>query len=152
MGKESAMTPTGLYFCNWKAEETISTVDDEWKLKWNFNVENKEGVGFHQYELPGYPASHSCMRLREKDAKMLYSFADQWVLENEETVKIKGTPVIVYGSYDFKASKPWLSLLENPKKLNLSKNELTGIIKSYLPKILVEEKNRNKYNSSEASK
>jgi hypothetical protein len=41
---------------NWKAEETTSTFDDEWDLRWNFNIENKLGVGWHQYSL-GYPAS-----------------------------------------------------------------------------------------------
>jgi hypothetical protein len=30
-------------------------------LRWNFNIENKLGVGWHS--LPGYPASHSCLRL-----------------------------------------------------------------------------------------
>jgi hypothetical protein len=72
MGREKDQTPTGLFFTNWKAKKTISTFNDEWELKWNFNVLNKEGIGWHQYSLPGYPASHSCLRLREKDAKHLY--------------------------------------------------------------------------------
>ncbi len=71
MGRKKDKTPTGLFFTNWKAEETTSTFNDEWDLKWNFNIENKLGVGFHEYELPGYPASHSCLRLLEKDAKFL---------------------------------------------------------------------------------
>jgi hypothetical protein len=29
---------------DWKAEETTSTFDDEWDLRWNFNIENKLGV------------------------------------------------------------------------------------------------------------
>ncbi|MBS1689821.1 MAG: L,D-transpeptidase, partial [Bacteroidetes bacterium] len=57
MGREKDTTPTGLFYTNWKAEETHSTFNDEWDLKWNFNIENKEGIGFHQYSLPGYPAS-----------------------------------------------------------------------------------------------
>jgi hypothetical protein len=57
MGSEKHKTPTGLFFTNWKAEETTSTFDDEWDLRWNFNIENKLGVGWHQYSLPGYPAS-----------------------------------------------------------------------------------------------
>lgn len=39
LGREKDKTPTGLLFTNWKAEETISTFNDEWKLKWNFNIE-----------------------------------------------------------------------------------------------------------------
>lgn len=142
MGSKIHKTPTGLFFTNWKAEETTSTFNDEWELKWNFNIENKEGVGFHEYELPGVPASHSCLRLLEKDAKHLYNWADQWVLADAETVKIKGTPVIVFGSYDFDAAKPWLKLVDNPKALAISERELNSLIKPYLSTILKEQKNR----------
>jgi hypothetical protein len=142
MGSKTHKTPTGLFFTNWKAEQTTSTFNDEWDLKWNFNIENKEGVGFHEYSLPGYPASHSCLRLLEKDAKHLYNWADQWVLADAETVKIKGTPVVVFGSYDFNASKPWLQLLENPEALSISENKINTIIKPLLNKILKEQEKR----------
>lgn len=142
MGKAQHKTPTGLFFTNWKAEETISTFDDEWKLLWNFNIENKKGVGFHQYELPGYPASHSCLRLQEKDAKYLYEWADQWVLADEENVKFKGTPVLVFGSYNFNAPKPWLQLIKNPKALTISEGEIEKITTPYLANILEEQKKR----------
>lgn len=149
MGKKTAMTPEALYFANWKAEETISTVDDEWKLKWNFNVENTEGIGFHEYELPGYPASHSCMRLREKDAKMLYELTDQWVLSDATTVKIKGTPVVVFGSYNFDEPKPWTKLLKDPKSLQISENEIETVLKPYLFKIKKEEEIRDNYKATQ---
>ncbi|TDD99659.1 L,D-transpeptidase [Flavobacterium cellulosilyticum] len=144
MGKAKAKTPTGLFFTNWKAEETISTVDDEWKLLWNFNIENKEGIGFHQYSLPGYPASHSCLRLQEKDAKYLYEWADQWVLADEENVKFKGTPVVVFGSYNFDAPKPWLQLIKDPKALTISENEIENITKPFIATILTEQGKRTK--------
>lgn len=142
MGKAIHKTPIGLFFTNWKAEETISTVDDEWKLLWNFNIENKEGVGFHQYSLPGYPASHSCLRLQEKDAKFLYQWANQWVLADEQNVKFKGTPVIVFGSYDFDAPKPWLQLVKDPKALDISESEIENISKPHLATILNEQEKR----------
>jgi hypothetical protein len=144
MGKKKAPTPTGLFFCNWKAEETISTVDDEWKLLWNFNIANKGGIGFHQYDLPGYPASHSCLRLQEKDAKYLYEWADQWVLVNDEQVKFKGTPVIVFGNYPFGKPKPWLQLVKNPKALTISATEIEKVTKTYLETILKEQGKRKK--------
>lgn len=147
MGKEKDKTPTGLFFTNWKAEETTSTFNDEWELKWNFNIENKLGVGFHEYELPGYPASHSCLRLLEKDAKMLYKFADEWVLENDQQVKLKGTPVFVFGSYDFDAPKPWLTLRDNPKVLNISEEQLQKAISPYLNTIIKEQEKRINYYS-----
>jgi lipoprotein-anchoring transpeptidase ErfK/SrfK len=144
MGRKKDQTPTGLFFTNWKAEETISTFDDEWKLLWNFNIENKKGVGFHQYDLPGYPASHSCLRLLEKDAKYLYEWADQWVLVDDENVKFKGTPVIVFGSYPFGAPKPWLQLVKDPKALTISASEIEKVSKSYLSTILKEQEKSKK--------
>jgi len=144
LGREKDKTPTGLFFTNWKAEETISTFNDEWELKWNFNIENKQGIGFHEYELPGYPASHSCLRLLEKDAKMLYEFADQWELESAEKVKLKGTPVIVFGSYDFKNPKIWNTLPQDAKALSITETELETTILTYLPSILKEQAKREK--------
>jgi lipoprotein-anchoring transpeptidase ErfK/SrfK len=142
MGREKDQTPTGLFFTNWKAEETTSTFNDEWDLKWNYNIENKLGVGFHQYELPGVPASHSCLRLQERDARYLYDWADQWVLADAETVKVKGTPVVVFGKYDFKAPKPWLALVKNSKSLNLTEEDIQQLVQPHLNTIMKEQKNR----------
>ncbi|MBK0369069.1 L,D-transpeptidase [Flavobacterium agrisoli] len=141
MGRKKDPTPTGLFYTNWKAEETTSTFNDEWDLKWNFNIENKLGVGFHEYILPGYPASHSCLRLQEKDARYLYDWAEQWVLADKETVKAKGTPVLVYGSYDFDAPKPWAKLITKPDALEISENELAGLLEPHVNEILKEQKN-----------
>lgn len=142
MGRKWAQTPTGLFFTNWKAERTTSTFNDEWDLRWNFNIANKAGVGWHQYDLPGYPASHSCLRLLEKDAKYLYKWADQWILKDDQNILVKGTPVIVFGKYDFDAPKPWLQLTENPKALNISPSEIEKITSPYLDDILLEQEKR----------
>ena len=142
MGRKTDKTPTGLFFTNWKAEKTTSTFNDEWDLKWNFNIANKLGVGFHEYTLPGYPASHSCLRLQERDAKYLYEWADQWVLADEETVKIKGTPVVIFGSYDFDAPKPWYQLTTNPKALDFSVTTIEKEVQPFLAKILLEQGKR----------
>jgi hypothetical protein len=107
-----------------------------------FNIENKEGIGFHEYSLPGYPASHSCLRLLKKDAKHLYNWADHWVLADSETVKIKEAPVIAFSSYDFNASRPWLQLLENPEVLSVSENKINTIVKPLLNTILKEQEKR----------
>lgn len=144
MGRKKDPTPTGLFYTNWKAEKTTSTFNDEWDLRWNFNIANKLGVGWHQYELPGYPDSHSCLRLQEKDAKYLYDWADQWILQDDEAVLVKGTPVIVFGKYDFDAPKPWLQLVQNPTALNISVAEIEQATKPYLNGILSEQKKREK--------
>ncbi len=145
MGKQRAPTPTGLFFTNWKAKKTISTVNPDWVLKWNFNIQNKGGIGWHQYSMPGYPASHSCLRLQEADAKYLYNWADKWILENKNEVLVKGTPVIVFGSYDFSAPKPWLSLINNPHALDISESELKSIVEPYFDQILEEQNNRKEF-------
>lgn len=149
MGRKADPTPTGLFFTNWKAEQSTSTFNDEWDLKWNFNIANKLGIGFHEYALPGYPASHSCLRLQEKDAKLLYNWADQWVMKSVEVIKVKGTPVIVFGSYPFDAPKPWLQLKENPKSLDISKEEIENQTKAFLTKIINEQKIRTTYIATE---
>lgn len=142
MGRKQDQTPTGLFYANWKAEETTSTFNDEWDLRWNFNVENLLGVGWHQYSLPGYPASHACMRLQEKDARHLYDWADQWVLTGKDKVSVKGTPVIIFGTYNFDAPKPWLQLLENPKALDITEAEMENETAPFLESILAEQENR----------
>jgi hypothetical protein len=144
MGRKKDPTPTGLFHTNWKAEKTTSTFNDEWDLRWNFNIANKLGVGWHQYQLPGYPASHSCMRLQENDAKYLYTWADQWILKDNQNILVKGTPVIVFGTYDFDAPKPWLKTIANPKALNISPSEIENITQPYLNDILSEQKKREK--------
>jgi lipoprotein-anchoring transpeptidase ErfK/SrfK len=102
MGKKSTPTKKGLMFANWKKEVAISTVSDEWKLRWNVNVANFDGIGWHQYAMPGYPASHSCLRMLEEDAKWMYTWVDTWILnKGGATTRAKGTPLIVYGDY------PW---------------------------------------------
>jgi lipoprotein-anchoring transpeptidase ErfK/SrfK len=143
MGREKYLTPTGLFFTNWKAKVKISTIDDDWILNWNFNILNKEGIGWHEYSLPGYPASHSCLRLEKKDAKFLYYWADQWVLANAYTILIKGTPVIIFGNYDFNSAKPWLKLISNPKSIDITKAELEKITQPYLNEILAVQQNRD---------
>jgi len=147
MGKKASPTPTGLFFTNWKAKETISTVNDEWKLKWNFNLANYAGVGFHQYQLPGYPASHSCLRLQEADAMYLYNWAQQWIVRDGQLLA-KGTPVWVYGVYPFGKSKPWWSLVKDPKALTISADTLNAMLQPQLDKIISAQQNRDKIESS----
>ncbi|MCO5230036.1 MAG: L,D-transpeptidase [Chitinophagales bacterium] len=134
-GKKSTPTPPHLYFCNWKAKRSVSTVDKSWILNWNFNVSNYGGIGFHQYALPGYPASHSCMRLTEEDAFYLYNWADQWIL-NGNQLAANGTPVIVYGQYAFGSKKPWLDLVNHPDALIYNEDSIEAIVNPYLDTIL----------------
>ncbi len=148
MGSKANPTPTQLYFTNWKAEETVSTFNDEWELRWNFNIENKEGIGWHQYDLPGYPASHSCLRMTERDAKYMYDWAPQWKLKGTDNVLAKGIPVIVFGTYNFGGPKPWLQLAGNAKALDITPAMIEQETSKYLNEILKEQQKRLQQNSS----
>lgn len=142
LGKKSAQTKRGLMFANWKKELAISTVNSSWKLPYNFNIHNTLGIGWHEYDLPGFPASHSCLRLLKEDAKYLYQWADQWVLnKGGATVKANGTPVIVFGDYEWGGKKPWRNLILDPKSNNISIEDLNEIIQPNLAEILEEQKN-----------
>lgn len=143
LGKKSTPTPTGLFFANWKSRETISTVSDEWILKWNFNIWNKGGVGWHEYAMPGYPASHSCLRLHEDDAKFLYNWAQTWVLQNRDILLAQGTPVLVYGDYPWGQGRPWLKLAADPKALDISKEEMEEMIRPHLDNIMAKQNQRD---------
>ena len=143
MGKKAAQTKRGLMFANWKKELAISTVNSSWKLPFNFNIHNTLGIGWHQYDLPGYPASHSCLRLLMNDAKFMYNWADQWILnKGGATVKANGTPVIVFGDYQWGGKKPWKNLILDPKSNDISVEEFNNIINPHLEKILEEQRNR----------
>lgn len=145
MGSKAHQTTRGLHFTNWKGKEVISTVSDEWKLKWNFNIANHEGIGWHQYSMPGYPASHSCLRLLEEDAKWMYDWGEQWVLnKGGATVRAKGNPVIVYGDYPWGQRRPWKKLMDDPKANDISEQQLTDIVTPYLAEIKKEQDNRVK--------
>ncbi len=128
-GKRATPTPTGLFFTTWKAKETRSTENDEWLLRWYFNFDNQRGVSFHEYGLPGTPASHACVRLLATDAEWIYRWADQWqVSQDGRTVERPGTPVLVFGSYRFGRTGPWRELATNPDLAAVKAAELDSAL------------------------
>ena len=64
----------------------------------------------HQYDLPGRPASHGCVRLLEVDAKWVFHWGEGWTLGagGPQDIIQNGTPVLIIGNYDFKQRQPWL--------------------------------------------
>ena len=132
-GKAKTPTPNALYFTNWKSKQTISTDNDEWVLKWYFNFENRRGISFHEYELPGYPASHACVRLLAADAEWIYSWARQWRLSKDgRSVEGYGTPVTVFGTYDYKQPRPWRRMVEDPAAARVPAAELDSVLTPHL--------------------
>ncbi|MBS1902912.1 MAG: L,D-transpeptidase [Bacteroidetes bacterium] len=132
-GKRTTPTPEGLYHTNWKSKQTHSTVDDAWILNWYFNLDNLEGISLHEYDLPGYPASHSCVRLLSEDAEWIYHWADQWILTPDGArVATNGTPVIVFGNYAYGKIPPWKKLATDSSACDVNVSEVTSAVRTYL--------------------
>ncbi len=132
-GKARTPTPNALYFTNWKRKQTVSTDNDEWLLKWYFNFDNERGISFHEYELPGYPASHACVRLLSADAEWVYSWARQWRLSKDgKAIEAYGTPVAVFGKYDYKHPRPWRRMVEDPGAAQVPAAELDRALAPHL--------------------
>lgn len=136
-GRKAKPTPNKLYYTNYKARLKTSTVDGSWKMPWYFNISNRGGIGMHQYTLPGYPASHSCIRMYEENANWIYNWAQPWTLtSNQNTILVYGTPVLVFGNYDFSQPPIWKTLPQNPHALELTSDELQ-VINESIPKIKI---------------
>lgn len=133
-GRESLQTPEGLYHTNWKDAERTSTFNEEWLLKWYVNLDNFLGISFHLFELPGYPASHSCVRLLEDDAIWLYDWADQWSLDPSDRRKIvkPGTPVVVFGRFAYGKKALWRKLAADSTATNVPLSEIETALAAYL--------------------
>ncbi|TBW28720.1 murein L,D-transpeptidase [Gramella sp. KN1008] len=122
-GKRSTRTPNGLNYGNYKAKRKISTVDQSWIMPYYFNFMNFEGIGVHQYSMPGYPASHGCVRLYMEDAQYIFDWAEMWEMENAKITR-NGTPFMVFGEYDYNSQKPWYHLAQNMKANDLTQEEI----------------------------
>jgi hypothetical protein len=119
-GRKETPTPEGRFNLTWRARSRRSTDNQDWLLEWYFNFVNERGVSFHLFDLPGYPASHACVRLLRRDAEWLYRWGDQWVLDDSHrNVLSVGTPVLILGLYQYAAPPPWVSIenLERPLEL-----------------------------------
>jgi hypothetical protein len=110
-GRKETPTPEGAFNLTWRARSRRSTDNQDWLLEWYFNFVNARGVSFHLFDLPGYPASHACVRLLLRDAQWLYGWGEQWKLdETGRVVVVRGTPVLIHGTYPFGSPASWLTL------------------------------------------
>jgi hypothetical protein len=110
-GSRTNRTSPGTFSLNWRSAGRASTVDPDWFMRWYFNFGNREGLAFHAYSLPGYPASHGCIRLLERDAEWLFNWGQTWALDaSGARIMSRGTTVFILGEYDFGAAPPWRSL------------------------------------------
>ncbi len=110
-GRKETPTPAGSFNLTWRARSRRSTDNEDWLLEWYFNFVNERGVSFHLFDLPGYPASHACVRMLLRDAQWLYAWGEQWSLDDSRReVMMPGTPVLILGAYPFGTAPAWLAL------------------------------------------
>jgi len=110
-GRKDTPTPDGTFHLTWRARSRRSTDNEDWLLEWYFNFVNERGVSFHLFDLPGYPASHACVRMLLRDAQWLYGWGEQWTLEpGGRTIATPGTLVVIEGTFPFGTPPAWLSL------------------------------------------
>lgn len=149
-GKKSTPTPAGLYHTNWKARETRSSINQTWILPWCFNLDNFSGVSFHKFDLPGYPASHGCVRLLEEDAKWIYDWADQWTLSKiDHSVLAFGTPVLIFGDYTYGEKPLWKRLADDPAATAIPAAETESALNQHLATIEIKARARRPVNSGQ---
>jgi hypothetical protein len=97
-GGRTSPTPNGSFQLNWRSRGRHSTVNPAWFMEWYFNFDNVRGLALHSHPLPGYPASHGCIRLLERDAIWLHQWGEA------------GTPLVIIGQYAVDTAPPWRSL------------------------------------------
>jgi hypothetical protein len=118
-GRQAKPTPSGLFHLNWRARTRNSTLSGEWRLNWYFNFNNTRGLAFHEFELPGVPASHACVRLLARDAEWVYQWGEGWTVDKHGQLQTAGTPILILGGYAFGSQPPWLALDYWSKKIAL---------------------------------
>ncbi|HEY8215387.1 MAG TPA: L,D-transpeptidase [Methylocystis sp.] len=89
-GKPGHSTPTGVFVVLEKDRNHHSSLYDDAPMP-NMNRLTWSGVALHAGNLPGYPASHGCVRLPMKFSELLFG------------VTHIGTPVIIAGAH----TDPW---------------------------------------------
>jgi hypothetical protein len=72
-GKRGKNTPPGKFFVNYKQRFKKSLKYDDAPMPFSINF--NQGYFLHQQSMPGYPASHGCVRLLEVDAQRLFYWA-----------------------------------------------------------------------------
>jgi len=115
-GTKGKPTFPGRYAVNWKQEMRISSLNMYWKLPFTVNFHLYAGNAFHQFDMPGRPVSHSCVRQYMDDAKWLFKWVKVAKLDSHKKfIPYTGTPVIILDMFNYnrKRGGPWWELKSN---------------------------------------
>lgn len=144
-GKEKTPTFPGRYALVWKDKKRRSSLDSTWIMPFTYNFHRYAGNAFHQFEMPGYAASHSCIRQFLSDAEWLFNWGRGVKVKDGKQIWLSGTPVVIFGvpDYSLKKSGPWTYLKSNkerPFKLNYDPMEVEEAL---IPFVQIPEAIRN---------
>jgi len=115
-GKERTPSFPGKYALVWKERLRRSSLDSTWVMPFTFNFHVAAGSAFHQFEMPGRPVSHSCLRQFLDDAQWLFSWGESAKKDTSgKLIPFSGTPVILLGHFDYSRPRggPWLDFTSN---------------------------------------
>lgn len=115
-GKEQTPSFPGKYAIVWKERLRRSSLDSTWIMPFTINFHSAAGSAFHQFEMPGRPVSHSCLRQFLDDAEWLYYWGETAKKDsNGKLIPFSGTPVILLGHFDYSRPRggPWLDFTSN---------------------------------------
>ena len=144
-GKERTPSFPGRYALNWKVRLHRSSLDSNWVMPFTWNFHTEAGSAFHQFVMPGRPASHSCIRQFLDDSEWLFYWGEGIKRDSlGKLIPLSGTPVIIIDHYDFSEGKgkQWLRLKNNKEKvLKLPENPME-VEEALIPIIQIPEMSR----------
>ncbi|MCX6140880.1 MAG: L,D-transpeptidase [Candidatus Kapabacteria bacterium] len=136
-GEEHKPTLPGRYAVNWRDRKRISSLDSTWILPFTVNFHLQAGSAFHQFDMPGRPVSHSCVRQFLSDAEWLYRWVKTARVDtvNHQFIPWSGTPVVILDIFDFSRRRggPWLELRSNQDAMIKLPKDLYGIEEALIP-------------------
>ena len=124
-GSERKPTFPGRYALNWKQRLRHSSLDSSWVLPYTWNFHLNAGSAFHQFDMPGRPVSHSCVRQFMDDAAWLFKWGKGAARDTAgRMIPMTGTPVIILDMFDYtrKHGGPWRELADNTPVIALPEN------------------------------
>lgn len=144
-GKEKTPSFPGRYALNWKVKLHRSSLDSNWVMPFTWNFHLEAGSAFHQFEMPGRPASHSCIRQFYDDAEWLFYWGEGIKRDSiGKLIPLSGTPVLIIDHYDFNEGKgkQWLRLKNNKETVINLPEEPMAVEEALIPIIQIPEMSR----------
>ena len=135
-GKERTPSYPGRYAITWKEKDHLSSIDSNWHMPYTINFHRQAGSAFHKFTMPGYPASHSCVRQFIDDAEWLYYWVEtEKYDENKKPIPFSGTPVVIIDYYDFRPDKRyrWKYLKNNKEKIDYLPKDPMAVEEALIP-------------------